>query len=180
MVGGLHFLNRRWLLAGHLCNFSVLPDRTSVIPIIYVFYLSKCQSFWVRDCNFLHMYRQSSGPNLRAPCTYSKSLCNRSVKGLRGLQWDSRGVWSQHVGVQKLGPMIPNCKSHLGFAPLSAPLLLPAGLLGTLLTASLSNRGPHLESQTCSQPCPGAALLLQCLDMALGDVPRSCSWIALT
>lgn len=32
VVGGLHFLNRRWLLAGHLCHFSVLPDRPSLCP----------------------------------------------------------------------------------------------------------------------------------------------------
>lgn len=102
VVGGLHFLHRRWLLAGHSCHFSVLPDIPSPLPVIYVlFYQSKWQSFWVRDYNFLHMYTQSSGPNLRAPCTYSKSLCDRSVRGLRGLQGENRGIWSQHGGVQE-------------------------------------------------------------------------------
>lgn len=106
VVGELPFLNRRWLLAGHLCHFSVPPDIPSLLPIIYVlFCLSKWQSFWVRDYNFLHMYTQSSGPNLRAPCSYSKSLCDRSVRGLRGLQGENRGIWSQQMWV---------CRRHWG------------------------------------------------------------------
>lgn len=145
VVGVLHFLNRRWLLAGLLCNFSVLPDISSLWPIIYVLlYRSKWQSFWVRDYNFLHTYTQSSGPNLSAP--HSQSLCDRSVKGLRGTAGrqqrglesacgytgDTKGpesVFIPETGpplLAKLDPMIPNCKSHLGLASLSAPLLLPA------------------------------------------------------
>lgn len=124
---------------------SSLHTQSLAHHLCLVFSEQMTNSPWLRDYNFLPMYTQSSGPNLRAPCTYSESLCDRSFKGLRGLQGDNRGIWSQmwvcrrHLGswecchswnwaplLAKLGPMITNCKSHLVFASLSAPLLLPA------------------------------------------------------
>lgn len=38
VVGGLLFLNRRWLLPGHLCHFFVLSDMPSLLPIIFVLF----------------------------------------------------------------------------------------------------------------------------------------------
>lgn len=142
MVGGLHFLNRRWLLVGHLCNFSVLPDIPSLLPTIYVsFYLSKWQSFWVRDYNFLHMYTHSSDPTLRAPCTLKVYVidlsrvwedCRETTEGFGVSMWMCRryqGSWEcchSWNWASSPGKMIPSCKSHLGLASLSAALLLPA------------------------------------------------------
>lgn len=147
VVGELPFLNRRWLLAGHLCHFSVpltypvsCPSFMSCFVwangkvsgsgtiIFYICIHRVLVLIWEHHVLTLKVYViDLSGvwEDCREKIEgfgVSKCGCAGDTEGLESVAFPKTGPPLQ----AKLGPMILNCKSHLGFASLSAPLLLPA------------------------------------------------------
>lgn len=105
VVDGLLFLNRRWLLPGDLCHFSILPDTPSLLPIIFVLF------FWANG------KVSGSGTIIFYICIHRVLVLiwEHQVLALKVYVIDLSRVWEDwRETTEGFGVSLQVCRGHLG------------------------------------------------------------------